>query len=56
MPTFLDQIIPWAVTILVIRMLKPEDNGLIAMAFMNFFGLLNETGVGVFADYIVSGL
>lgn len=46
--TFLGQIITWAVSIIVIRLLAPEDYGLMAMAtiFVSFLSLLSEMGLG----------
>jgi len=42
------QIFAWVITIIVIRLLSPEDYGLMAMAmiFVNFLMLLNELGLG----------
>lgn len=46
--TFLGQIITWAVSIYVIRLLSPKDYGLMAMAaiFVSFLTLLSEMGLG----------
>ncbi|MCK4818450.1 lipopolysaccharide biosynthesis protein, partial [bacterium] len=46
--TFLGQIITWSVTLIVIRLLRPEDYGLMAMAavYIGFLTLLNEVGLG----------
>lgn len=45
---FSAQLITWIVTILVIRLLTPEDYGLMAMAMISIslFSLLNEMGIG----------
>jgi len=42
------QIFTWAMTIVVIRLLKPEDYGLMAMSvlFVQFLMLVNELGLG----------
>ena len=42
------QLISWASTVVVIRLLQPEDYGLIAMAaiFVSFCQLINELGLG----------
>lgn len=44
----LSQILSWAVTLVVIRLLSPADYGLLAMAgvFVNFLVLLAEAGLG----------
>lgn len=44
----LSQIVTWAVTIVVIRLLSPSDYGLVAMAtvFMSFLNLAAEAGLG----------
>lgn len=44
----LSQAVTWAITIVVIRLLKPADYGLLAMAmvFVNFLVLLAEAGLG----------
>src|SRR5688572_16284835 len=44
----LSQAISWAVTIYVIRILSPNDYGLMAMAgvFLSFILLFNEVGLG----------
>lgn len=44
----LSQILTWAITIVVIRLLNPGDYGLLAMAtvFMSFLALLAEAGLG----------
>jgi teichuronic acid exporter len=46
--TLLGQLVTWAITIIVIRLLTPEDYGLmaIAMLFIGFLFLLNELGLG----------
>lgn len=46
--TFLSQLATWAMTIFVIRILSPEDFGLmaIAMMFVGFLMLVNELGMG----------
>lgn len=46
--TFLSQLITWAVTIIVIRLLTPADYGLMAMAlvYIGFLTLVNEMGLG----------
>lgn len=45
---WLTQIFSWAVTLVVIRLLSPEDYGLLAMAtvFTGFLTLLSELGLG----------
>lgn len=45
---FLAQLITWAITIVIIRMLTPEDYGLITMAgvFVVFLTMVNEFGLG----------
>ena len=45
---FMGQLITWAITIIVMRLLIPGDYGLMAMAgvFIGFLGLLNELGLG----------
>jgi O-antigen/teichoic acid export membrane protein len=45
---FLGQLITWAITIIVMRLLTPGDYGLMAMAgvFIFFLTLLNELGLG----------
>ena len=45
---FLSQLITWAITLIVIRLLTPADYGLMAMAgiFTGFLALLNELGLG----------
>jgi len=45
---FVGQLVTWAVTIIVMRLLTPEDYGLMAMAtvFIAFLALLNELGLG----------
>ncbi len=45
---FLSQLIAWSITIIVMRLLSPEDYGLMAMAvvFIAFLALLNELGLG----------
>jgi len=45
---FLSQAFTWAITIIVIRLLSPEDYGLMAMAgvFIAYLLLLNEVGLG----------
>lgn len=42
------QVVTWAITIVVIRLLSPEDYGLLAMAmvFVSFLMLLSEAGLG----------
>lgn len=44
----LGQIITWAITIYVIRLLEPEDYGILAlaMAVMGLINLINEMGLG----------
>ncbi len=44
----LAQLITWCVTIVIIRLLSPEDYGLMALAavFVAFLALLNELGLG----------
>jgi O-antigen/teichoic acid export membrane protein len=44
----LSQVLTWAVTIVVIRLLSPADYGLLAMAtvFMGFLALVAEAGLG----------
>lgn len=46
--TFLSQLATWAMTVVVIRLLTPEDFGLmaIAMTFVGFLMLVNELGMG----------
>ena len=46
--TFLSQVLMWSVTILVIRILSPEDYGLMSMAmvFVSFAMIVNEAGLG----------
>lgn len=43
------QVVSWATTILVARMLRPEDYGIVGMAatFVGVVSLLNEFGVGI---------
>lgn len=45
----LGQLMSWASTLVVIRLLSPTDYGLIAMAavFINFCGMINEFGLGM---------
>lgn len=45
---FLAQLITWAITIIVIRLLSPEDYGLmsLSMVFVSFLAMLNELGLG----------
>jgi len=45
---FSAQLITWAITIVVIRLLTPEDYGLVALAgvFVVFLTMLNELGLG----------
>jgi len=45
---FLGQILTWAITVVVIRLLNASDYGLLAMAtvFVNFFILMSEAGLG----------
>lgn len=45
---FLSQLITWAITIVVIRLLSPADFGLLALAmvFVAFLAMLNELGLG----------
>lgn len=45
---FLAQIITWAITLIIIRLLSPEDYGLmaIAMVFVSFLSMLSELGLG----------
>jgi len=42
------QIVTWAITIIVIRLLSPEDYGLLAMAtvFVSFLAMFSELGLG----------
>lgn len=42
------QAVSWAITIVVIRVLSPEDYGLLAMAtvFVEFFAMMSQFGVG----------
>ena len=42
------QLVTWAITIVVIRLLSPEDYGLMALAyvFIEFLTMLNELGLG----------
>jgi teichuronic acid exporter len=46
--TAIGQIVTWAMTILVIRLLSPSDYGLMAMAmvFVSFLMIINELGLG----------
>lgn len=46
---FLGQLVSWAITLLVIRLLTPADYGLMEMAslFISILTLLNEMGMGV---------
>jgi O-antigen/teichoic acid export membrane protein len=46
--TFLTQLLTWLVTIIVIRILSPEDYGLMAMTmiFVSFAMIVNEFGLG----------
>lgn len=46
--TFLGQIFTWSVTLIVIRLLQPEDYGLMAMAtvFLGILMIFNEIGFG----------
>lgn len=46
--SFLSQLITWSMTVLVIRILTPDDYGLMAMAmlFVSFLALTNELGMG----------
>src|SRR5262245_54980824 len=43
------QVLTWAVTVLVIRLVTPEDYGLAAIAglFSSYLALINEFGLGV---------
>lgn len=45
---WLSQLLSWVSTIVVARLLNPEDYGIVAMAgvFVGFIGLLNEFGLG----------
>lgn len=45
---WLSQILSWVSTVVVARLLNPEDYGIVAMAgvFVGFIGLLNEFGLG----------
>jgi len=45
---WLSQLLTWVSTIVVARLLNPEDYGIVAMAgvFVGFIGLLNEFGLG----------
>jgi teichuronic acid exporter len=45
---FLGQLVTWTITIIVMRLLTPEDYGLMALAglFVNLLVLLNELGLG----------
>jgi len=45
---FVGQILTWAITIVVIRLLSPSDYGLLAMAtvFVNFLIFMSEAGLG----------
>ncbi|MFW2404283.1 MAG: lipopolysaccharide biosynthesis protein [Gammaproteobacteria bacterium] len=45
---FLSQLITWAMSLVVIRILDPEDYGLmaIASAFIAFFTMVNQLGIG----------
>ena len=42
------QVVTWAITLIVMRLLSPGDYGLLAMAtvFMSFLGLVAEAGLG----------
>src|SRR6476646_4359262 len=44
----LSQILTWAITIVVVRLLSPSDYGLLAMAtvFMSFLAMFAEAGLG----------
>ena len=44
----LSQVLTWAITIIVVRLLSPDDYGLLAMAtvFMSLLALLAEAGLG----------
>ena len=44
----LSQVITWAITIFVVRLLSPTDYGLIAMAtvFIGFLQMFSEFGLG----------
>jgi teichuronic acid exporter len=46
--TFLGQAITWGITLVVIRLLEPQDYGLMAMAtvFIGFVSIVNELGLG----------
>jgi len=46
--TFLTQLLLWIVTIVVIRILSPEDYGLMAMSmlFVSLAMIVNEFGIG----------
>jgi teichuronic acid exporter len=45
---FLSQIVTWAITLIVIRILSPVDYGLLSMAmvFVGLFSILSELGIG----------
>ena len=45
---WLGQLLSWVSTIVVARLLSPEDYGIVAMAgvFIGFIGILNEFGLG----------
>lgn len=45
---FLGQLITWIITLVVVRLLTPEDYGIMALAwiFVAFLTLLNELGLG----------
>ena len=45
---FLSQLLTWTITIIVMRLLTPEDYGLMAMAgiFVGYLAMLNELGLG----------
>ena len=45
---WVSQLLSWMSTIVVARLLNPEDYGIVAMAaiFVGFMGLLNEFGLG----------
>jgi O-antigen/teichoic acid export membrane protein len=47
-PKLLGQLVSWAITLVVVRLLAPGDYGLMAMAtvFIAFLTLLNELGLG----------
>jgi len=44
----LSQVITWAITLIVIRLLTPADYGLLAMAtvFVSFLAMFSEMGLG----------